>query len=33
MESKLEGEGNYLQFDDCTLDAAKQKEKLQNKPT
>ena len=32
MESKLEDTVTYLQFIDCTLDAAKQNEKLQNRP-
>ena len=32
MESKLEGTVNYLQFVDCTLDAAKQKEEPQDRP-
>ena len=29
MESKLEGTVNYLQFVDCTLDAAKENEEPQ----
>ena len=32
MESKLEGAVNYLQFVDCTLDAAKQNEEPQDRP-
>ena len=32
MESKLEGIVNYLQFIDCTLDATKQNEELQDRP-
>ena len=32
MESKLEGTINYLQFVDCTLDAANQNEDLQDRP-
>ena len=32
MESKLEGKVNYLQFVDCTLDAAKQNEEPQDRP-
>ena len=32
MESKLEGTVNYLQFVDCTPDAAKQNEKPQDRP-
>ena len=32
MESMREGSVNYLQFVDCTLDAAKQKEEPQDRP-
>ena len=32
MESKLESTVNYLQFVECTLDAGKQNEELQNRP-
>ena len=32
MESKPESAVNYLQFIDCTLDAAKQNEELQDRP-
>ena len=32
MESKLKGTVTYLQFVDCTLDAAKQNEESQNRP-
>ena len=32
MESKLEGTVTYLQFVDCTLDAAEQNEAPQDKP-
>ena len=32
MESKLESTADYLQIVDCTLDAAKQKEVLQDRP-
>ena len=32
MESKPERTVNYLQFVDCTLDAAKQNEELQDSP-
>ena len=32
MESNLKGTVNYLQFVDCSLDAAKQSEKLQDGP-
>ena len=32
MESKLEGPITYLEFIDCTLNAAKQKEQLQDRP-
>ena len=32
MESKLEGTVTYLQFVDCTLDAAKQNEEPQDRP-
>ena len=32
MESELEGTVNYLQFVDCTLDAAKQNEETEDKP-
>ena len=31
MESKPESTVNYLHFVDCTLDAAKQKEELQDR--
>ena len=32
MESKLGGAVNYLQFVDCTLDAAKQNKKPYDRP-
>ena len=32
MESKPERAVNYFQFIDCTLDAAKQNEELQDRP-
>ena len=32
MESMLEGTVNYLQFVDCTLDAATQNEEPQDRP-
>ena len=32
MESKLEDTVNYCQYVDCTLDAAKQNEDLQDRP-
>ena len=32
MESKLEDAVTYLQFVDCTLDAAKQNEEPQDRP-
>ena len=32
MEIKLEGTVNYLQFVDCTLDAAKENEEAQDRP-
>ena len=32
MESNHEAAVNYLQFIDCTLDAAKQNEELQHRP-
>ena len=32
MESKPESAVNYLQFGDCTLDAVKQNEELQDRP-
>ena len=32
MESKLYGTVNYLQFVDCTIDAAKQNEEPKDRP-
>ena len=32
MESKLGGKVHYLQFVDCTFDAAKQNDELQDRP-
>ena len=32
MERKLEGTVNYLQFVECTLDAAKKNEEPQDRP-
>ena len=32
MDTKPERAANYLQFVDCTLDAAKQNEELQDRP-